>query len=34
MGIVLVLATGVRPVRLCPLVTVGNLGAMSCLDTV
>jgi hypothetical protein len=29
-----VLATGVRPVSLWPLVTVSNLGAMSCLDIV
>jgi hypothetical protein len=27
-----VLATGVRPVRLWPLVTESNLGAWSCLD--
>jgi hypothetical protein len=27
-------ATGVTPVRLKPLITVGNLGAWSCLDIV
>jgi hypothetical protein len=29
-----VLATGVTPVSLWPLITVGNLGAWSCLDVV
>jgi hypothetical protein len=29
-----VLATGVTPVSLRPLITVGNLGAWSCLDIV
>jgi hypothetical protein len=29
-----VLATRVRPMSLWPLVTVGNLGAVSCLDIV
>jgi hypothetical protein len=29
-----VLATGVTPVRLWPLVTVGNLSVLSCLDVV
>jgi hypothetical protein len=28
----LVLATGVTPVSLWPLITVGNLGVWSCLD--
>jgi hypothetical protein len=28
----LILATCVTPVNLCPLITVGNLGAWSCLD--
>jgi hypothetical protein len=27
-------ATGVTPVRLRPLITVGNIGAWSCLDIV
>jgi hypothetical protein len=30
----LFLATGVNPMRLRPLITVGNLGAWSCLDIV
>jgi hypothetical protein len=30
----LVLATGVTPVSLWPLFTMGNLGASSCLDVV
>jgi hypothetical protein len=30
----LFLVTGVTPVRLRPLITVGNLGAWSCLDIV
>jgi hypothetical protein len=30
----LVLAIGVRPVSLCPLVTESNLGMSSCLDVV
>jgi hypothetical protein len=29
-----VLATGVTPVSLRPLITIGNLGAWSCLDVV
>jgi hypothetical protein len=29
-----VLVTGVRPVRLWPLITKSNLGAWSCLDVV
>jgi hypothetical protein len=29
-----VLATGVRPVSLWPLITVGNLGVWSCLEVV
>jgi hypothetical protein len=33
-GMVLVLATGVTPVSLWPLVTMANLGASSCLDVV
>jgi hypothetical protein len=28
------LATGVTPVSLWPLITVGNLGVLSCLDVV
>jgi hypothetical protein len=31
-GMVLVLAIGVTPVSLWPLVTMGNLGVSSCLD--
>jgi hypothetical protein len=29
-----VLATGVTPVNLWPLITVGNLGVLSCLEVV
>jgi hypothetical protein len=30
----LVLATGVTPISLWPMITVGNLGALSCLDVI
>jgi hypothetical protein len=29
-----ILATGVTPVSLWPLITMGNLGASSCLDVI